>query len=88
MRTPDYYQRRAREARNQAIAMDVFAAACLLALLLIGGNLAGTSLGWIPLALLTGAVVSATGSAIEWAEARLYGRLARMEDTFQPRERL
>jgi len=88
MKPPCYYAQMAKECRLQALGLNFFGLACLGALALIGSSLAGTALWWIPLALVAGALASVLAAALEIAEARRFRRLARMEETFQPFERL
>lgn len=88
MKSPDQYHRQARECRRDAIGLAILAAACLVALLLTGDGCADTDWWWVPLALVCGGTVAAAGAAHEWLDARRLRRLARMEETYQPLERL
>jgi hypothetical protein len=88
MKSPDYYQTEANHCRRDALGLALFAAACLLALLLIGSGLKSGPYWWVPLALLCGLVTAAGGAMTELAESRRLRRIARMEQTFQPLERL
>lgn len=88
MKSPDHYHRQAALARRDCLGLTIFAAACLLALLLIGDGCRGGAFWWVPLALFTGLLTAAGGAVNEFAEARRLRRLARMEETFQPLEHL
>jgi hypothetical protein len=88
MKRPDHYRRLAALARRDAIGLAIFSAGCLAALLLTGDGCRGGAFWWVPLALLSGLVVAAAGAALELADAGRWRRLARMEETYQPHERL
>jgi len=88
MKSPDHYHRQAALARRDATGLAIFAAACLIALLLIGDGLRGGSFWWVPLALFCGLITAAAGAVNECAEARRLRRIGDMEETFQPAERL
>jgi len=88
MKSPDHYQKEARLCRRDALGLALFTAACVIALWLLGSNLKGSAFWWVPLALVTGAVTAGSGALMEIAEARKKDRLALMEDTFQPLERV
>lgn len=87
MKSPDYYARRCRESRRDGIALLAIFAACLLAFLAIGGPLKAP-FEWVPLALAAMGLTAAAGAVNELADARRLHRLAQMEETFQPLERL
>ncbi len=88
MKSPEEYLNEARHCRRDGAGLAIFAAACAIALILIGGGLAGTSWWWLPLALLCGLLSAAAGAVCEFATARQLGRLADQEATFQPLERI
>lgn len=88
MKSPEAYLQEARCCRRDGAGLVIFATACAIALVLIGGGVAGTFWWWVPLALLCGLVTAAGGAVCEFGTARHLERLADQEATFQPIERI
>jgi glycosyltransferase involved in cell wall biosynthesis len=86
MKSAEYYRNEARFCRRDALGLALFAAACGLALLLMGEPT--PEWDWVPLALWCGLLVGAAGASNEAALARRMERLADHEETYQPLERI